>query len=70
LPKTLPAVKLNLDTGHGGTYGAPSGGKFGKAAVAYLKWQFKDDAESKKAFLDKNSSLIKDGWNITTRNWS
>jgi hypothetical protein len=63
-------VKLNLDSGHGGTYRDVNGGKFGKAAVAYLKWQFKNDQESKKLFFDKDSALVKDGWNVTAKNWT
>jgi hypothetical protein len=49
---------------------ARNGGKFGKAVVAYLKWIFKDDQEAKKLFLTPNSALVRDGWNITTKNWS
>jgi hypothetical protein len=46
------------------------GGKFGKAVTAYLKWQFQGDEASKKLFLDPSSSLIADGWNITSKNWT
>jgi hypothetical protein len=70
LPEGLPALKANLDTGHLGTYGAPAGGKFGKAAVAYLKWVLKGDEESKKLFQNKDSVLYKDNWNITFKNWT
>jgi len=49
---------------------AKNGGKFGKAAVAYLEWIFKDDQESKKLFLTPGSALIQDGWNISIKNWS
>jgi hypothetical protein len=61
---------LNLDSGHGGTYSTPGGGKFGKAVVAYLKWQFKGDEASKKLFLEPTSPFIADGWNISAKNWS
>lgn len=70
LPEGLPAIKANLDTGHLGTYGAPSGGKFGKAAVAYLKWALKGDKEAKNLFTDRASMLYKDNWNITLKNWT
>jgi hypothetical protein len=70
LPKGLASVKSNLDSGHGGTYATPGGGKFGKAIVAYLRWQFQGDEASKKLFLDPNSSLVTDGWNITSKNWT
>jgi hypothetical protein len=69
IPQKLPAIKLNLDTGHGGTFGAPNAGKFGVASVAFLNWVFKDDAKAKALFFDKDSLLLKDKWNITARNW-
>ncbi|KAI3336972.1 hypothetical protein HD806DRAFT_517962 [Xylariaceae sp. AK1471] len=43
LNNSLPAFKASLDTGHGGTYSATNGGKFGKAVVAYLEWQFRNN---------------------------
>jgi hypothetical protein len=70
LPKGLKVVKANIDAGHLGTYWDLNGGKFGKAIVEYLKWVFKDDQSSKKLFLDPNSQLVKDGWNISTKNWA
>ncbi|KAI1854732.1 hypothetical protein JX265_002369 [Neoarthrinium moseri] len=68
----LPAYKASLDTGHGGTYGATNGGKFGKAAVAYLQWQYRNDAKSKAVLLDPASqgSLVSDHWNVTYKNWT
>jgi hypothetical protein len=65
----LPVVKANIDSGHGGTYGDLNGGKFGRLTVAYLKWIFKDDQEAKKLFLETNSPLLQEGWNVTTKNW-
>jgi hypothetical protein len=53
-----------------GTFRDLNGGKFGKATVAYLKWQFQGDEASKKLFLEKDSALVKDGWNITSKNWN
>ncbi|PKS12986.1 hypothetical protein jhhlp_000327 [Lomentospora prolificans] len=72
LPSTLGAYKASLDTGHGGTYQATNGGKFGKAAVAYLQWQFRDDETSKAICLDPEAegSLVSDNWDIEFRNWS
>ncbi|KAF2423491.1 hypothetical protein EJ08DRAFT_701142 [Tothia fuscella] len=69
LPAGLPAMKASLDTGHMGTYGSTGGGKFGKAAVAFLEWQFRGDARAKAKFTDPASegSLVKDNWNVTTK---
>ena len=54
-----------------GTYMTTGGGKFGKAAVAYFEWQFRDDAKAKLKFTDPNSegSLVKDHWNVTMKGY-
>ncbi|KAL8288396.1 hypothetical protein RB597_000488 [Gaeumannomyces tritici] len=72
LPGGVPAYKTSLDTGHGGTFGATNGGKFGKAAVAYLQWQFRKDEKSKQILLDAKSpgSLVSDKWTVEHKNWS
>jgi hypothetical protein len=64
-------VKCSLDTGHMGTYGATGGGKFGKAAVAYFEWQFRDDSKAKLKFTNPNSegSLAKDNWTVALKNY-
>jgi hypothetical protein len=69
LPKGVPALFASLDTGHLGTYAAPNAGKFGKAAVAFLDWQFRGNEESKRKFKDPQSegSFVKDKWNITMK---
>jgi hypothetical protein len=72
LPEGLPAYRASLDTGHGGTFAASNGGKEGKAALAFLEWQFRGDAKSKSILLDEKSpgSLASDNWqNITYKNW-
>jgi len=68
----LPAYKASLDTGHGGTYSATNGGKFGKAAVAYFEWQFRNDTKSKAMLLDPKSpgSLVSDNWTVDFKNWT
>ncbi|KAF2666245.1 hypothetical protein BT63DRAFT_447997 [Microthyrium microscopicum] len=67
----LPAFKASLDTGHDGTYWSANGGKFGKAAVAYLQWQLRGDAKSKAYCLGKGAgSLVGDNWNVTSKNWT
>jgi len=64
--------KANLDTGHGGTYSATNGGKFGKAVVAYLQWQWRGDQASKAILLNSSSpsSLVKDNWSVEFKGWS
>jgi hypothetical protein len=54
-----------------GTYGSTGGGKFGKAAVAYFEWQFRDDLVAKKKFIypDSEGSLVKDHWNVTMKGY-
>lgn len=71
LPSGLPKLLLNLDAGHGGTFSATNGGKYGKAAVAYLEWQYRNNATAKSIILDKNSpaSLVKDNWTVESANW-
>jgi hypothetical protein len=62
---------VNLDTGHSGTYSATNGGKFGKAAVAYLEWQWRGDVKAKAVIMDKSSpgSLVSDNWTVEYKNW-
>jgi hypothetical protein len=71
LPKNVPGLLASLDTGHMATYGEPNAGKFGKAAVSFLEWQFRGVEKEKKKFLDRNSenSFVRDHWNISFKNW-
>ncbi|KAH7121035.1 hypothetical protein B0J11DRAFT_551546 [Dendryphion nanum] len=68
----LPKLRVNLEAGHGGTYQATNGGKFGKAAVAYLEWQWRENATAKAVILEPQSakSLVKDNWVVESANWS
>jgi len=66
---TSPSLAVSLNTGHFGTYWAPSGGKFGSASSAWWKWMLKGDTEAGKIFLEPNSTLITEGWNLTSKNW-
>ena len=53
------------------SYQYSGGGKAGKAAVAYLQWQFRGNGTAKEICLDakKQGSLISDKWNVTYKNW-
>jgi hypothetical protein len=53
-----------------GTYFAQDGGKFGKAAVAYLEWQFRNDAKSKAIATGKGpGSLVAQNWQVEYKNF-
>lgn len=64
LPGTTPAWKGNLPVGHDGTYwsGDGIGGKFGVAAVNWVKWLLRRD-ESGKAFFTGDGAA-RDGWSV------
>jgi hypothetical protein len=54
-----------------GTYAAPNAGKFGRAGVAFLEWQFRGNEEAKEMFLNpaSDSSFVKDNWNVTSKSF-
>ena len=68
---TVPKFKVHLDAGHSATYGDTNGGKFGKAVVAFLEWQFRGDEKAKLQFSDPKSenSFAKQGWYNITSTW-
>jgi hypothetical protein len=68
----LPAYKASLDTGHGATYGAKDGGKFGKAAVNYFEWQFRNSTKAKAILLEPTTpgSLVSEKWTVEYKNWT
>ncbi|KAF2668797.1 hypothetical protein BT63DRAFT_440877 [Microthyrium microscopicum] len=70
IPASLPAMMSSLPVGHGGTFSEANGGKFGKAAVAFFKWNLQGDAASKDLYFNKTSALYKDGWTIDTAHWT
>jgi hypothetical protein len=57
---------------HGGTLFGLNGGKFGKATVAFLEWNFRGDAKSKAMILDPKSpeSLVSQNWTVSAKNWN
>jgi hypothetical protein len=66
----VPVVMLNHDVGHGGTYRQANGGEFGKAAVAWLKWQLKDDQAAKKMFVGSDCGFCSNSaWKIQVKNF-
>jgi hypothetical protein len=63
--------KAHLDTGHLGTYGDQNGGKFGKAIVSFLEWQFRGNEKEKLRWSNPKSanSFVSDGWYNVTSTW-
>ena len=55
----VPALAVNFPVGHGGTYREPHGGEFTVAALAWLQWQLKGDAEAAKMFKGSAPGLLK-----------
>lgn len=68
LPVNLPALKGQLDVGHGGTYRDPNGGKFGKVVVSWLEWHFKGDTTARDLLTKPNSPYVTDGWGFVNKN--
>src|SRR5690606_32358751 len=65
----VPIFVGNLDVGHGGTYGKPYGGEFGKVATHWYKWQLKGDQEAGKLFTGATPGLSKSaGWVFEKKN--
>jgi hypothetical protein len=70
LPSTIQSLKATVDVGHMGSYYQKSGGRMGKAASAFFKWQFKGDTASKALFCSPttDSFLGKLGFQIESKN--
>ena len=65
----VPAVMANLDVGHGGTFMEPEGGRAAQAAVAWLEWQLRGDAQAKQWFVGAQCRLCTDEhWTIERKN--
>ena len=66
----IPAFRAyRHKTGHGGTYGEPDGGAFGKVAVAWLNWRLKGDAEAGKMFVGPQCGLCTNpDWVVEQKN--
>jgi hypothetical protein len=65
----VPVLKATIDIGHIGTYYQKYGGKMGKAAVSFFKWQQKGDTSQKSKFCNSGASeLVRLGFKIQTKN--
>ncbi len=54
--------------GHGGTYGQPAGGDFGRMVEAWLDWNLKGRQENKRIFVDGDLSSFP-GWTIKSKGY-
>ena len=65
----VPVFVANKGVGHGGTFSQPHGSDWAMASVAWLKWQFKGDAEAGKLFTGNPPGLSKiAGWTVDKKN--
>lgn len=66
----VPAVMLNQDTGHGGTFLADNGGQAAQVAVSWLRWQLRKDEAAGNQFVGENCGLCRDPhWDIQRKNF-
>lgn len=56
----VPAMLVNIPTGHGGTYAEPNGGKAARIVVNWLEWQLRGDAAAKADFACPDGSWCRD----------
>ena len=55
-------------SGHGGTYGEPYGGDYGRLVIDWLDWQLKGKKENAKIFL-KGDLKDYQGWEVKAKNF-
>lgn len=53
----VPAVLLQSQVGHGGTFGKPNGGAVASVAVDWLEWQLRGDKAAARSFVGPNCRL-------------
>lgn len=64
----VPVFVGNLDVGHGGTYGQPYGGEYGKVATAWFQWQLKGDQSARQLFVGNPPGLSQaPGWDYAKK---
>jgi hypothetical protein len=69
--KTLPAVWLSSNVGHGGTYEQDNGGAYAQVCVSWLNWWLKGDvgAKGKGYFIGAQCGLcVNPSWSIRSKN--
>ncbi|KFA46377.1 hypothetical protein S40293_11466 [Stachybotrys chartarum IBT 40293] len=61
----IPAWVGNLPVGHGGTYGEPRGGRFGRAAQLFFRWVLRGDTSASSFFTGNGAQT--DGWTVQSK---
>jgi len=56
----IPAVMVNVPTGHGGTYNEPNGGRNARIVVDWLEWQLRHDMKAARSFVGEGCGLCGD----------
>ena len=65
----IPLVNASLPVGHSGTWRETDGGAMGAAAIAWLEWRLKGDAQAARMFEGADCGLCRDGrWTIKKKN--
>ncbi|RPA77371.1 hypothetical protein BJ508DRAFT_319099 [Ascobolus immersus RN42] len=65
VPGNVASWKGNLNVGHGGTYQDNEGGKFGWAAVNWVKWVLRQDVSGRAFFTEGGAQ--RDGWQVESK---
>lgn len=56
---TVPAFLGSINSGHGGTYSDPGGGRFGEVGVKWLDWRLKGDERAGRYFAGADCGLCR-----------
>ena len=56
----VPAVMVNIPTGHAGTYDEPMGGKAARIVVDWLDWQLRGSEKARATFMGEDCGLCTD----------
>jgi len=65
----VPVAMLNQDTGHGGNFMDANGGAAAQAAIGWLAWQLRGDAEAARMFTGPDCGMCtSDHWDYQTKN--
>lgn len=66
----VPAIMLNQDFGHGGTYHEPNGGVVATVVVNWLEWQLRGDEQAGRQFVGTDCGLCNDErWTVERKNF-
>jgi dienelactone hydrolase len=67
---SVPAMVINTNVGHGGTFLDDNGGRAAQVDVSWLDWQLKGDKEAAKRFIGPQCGLCTDSqWTVDRKNF-